>query len=115
MLQNLFESIRKSGQPILDGFSDAEDVFESFNLPSGERKGLEIIFGIYEIDGYDGSATVFFYDSNVGKYYETYGGHCSCYGLEDQWSANEICLKELETRLKNNDFFGSYQLAAALR
>ncbi len=106
MLQNLFDSIRNSGQPILIGFADSQDVFNNFQLSQDAREGLEIIYANYECGDYDGSATVFFYSSNTGKYHEAYGSHCSCYGLEDQWGMEEINFKELENRLIINQYFG---------
>ena len=106
-LENVFDSIRHSGQPILEGdFASAQDVFNQFNVSQDDRKGIDIICAIYENECYSGSATVFYYRRDTGKYYETYGGHCSCYGLEGQWDRNEITFVELENRLKLNNFFG---------
>ncbi len=110
MLQNLFDSIRKSGQPILTGFHDAEDVFSNFAVPQGIRELVDIICANYDNYDYDGSATVFYYRRDTDKYYETYGSHCSCYGLEDQWDMEEIVFKELENRLATNNFFGLREL-----
>jgi hypothetical protein len=106
MLNKLFDQIRNSGNPIFaDIFGCAEDVFDNFCVPSGMREGIEIVFASYEYEDYSGSATVFFFDSNTGKYYENYGSHCSCYGLEDQWQPEEVCFPELEKRFKGK-FFG---------
>lgn len=106
MLQNLFDTIRESGIPVFEGdFDDAEDVFCQFDVPQGQQEGVEVIYANYENEMYDGSATVFFFDRNTEKYYEAYGSHCSCYGLEGQWEPEEICFPELEKRFKGS-FFG---------
>lgn len=107
MLQELFNTVRLSGNPILEGaFSDVEDVFSQFTVSESEREGVEIIFANYECECYEGSASVYFFDRNTEKYYEVYGGHCSCYGLEGQWQPEEICFPELEKRF-NGSFFGT--------
>jgi len=98
MLQK-FEQIRLSKTPIFKGyFNNAKDVFEQFYVSQEAQKSIEIIYADYECESYDGYATVFFFNSNTGKYYETYGSHCSCYGLEDQWSPEEIVFEELVKR-----------------
>lgn len=100
-LKNVFDSIRMSKNPIIEGFSDIEDVFNSFNVSQDIRGFAEIIYANYETGDYDGAATVFYYRSDTEKYYETYGSHCSCYGLEEcEWQMEEIVFKELEKRFK---------------
>lgn len=49
-----------------------------------EFKDIEWLFGHYDYECYSGDATVFF--KRNGEYFEVGGGHCSCYGLEDQWT-----------------------------
>jgi hypothetical protein len=106
-LEAVFNSIRHSGEPVLEGdFSSAEDVFDQFGVSKDIRKGIDIICANYETGDYSGSAAVFYYRRDTDKYYETYGSHCSCYGLEDQWGEEEIVFVELENRLKLNNFFG---------
>lgn len=106
MLKETFDSIRTSGQPIFDGFSDATDVFDNFNVPYEVRPLIDIIYVNYEMGDYDGSATVWYFRRDTEKYYETYGSHCSCYGLEDQWSDEEICFPELAKRFNMHENFG---------
>ena len=114
-LENVFDTIRHSGQPILDGFDDAQDVFDNFEVSLGERPLIDIICANYENEDYSGSATVFYYRRDTEKYYETYGSHCSCYGLEDQWDMEEIVFVELEKRLAANNFFGLRERLAGYR
>lgn len=74
-------------------FSDAEDVFNSFCVPSEEQEGVRILFADYEQQDYDGTAFVFFL--RRGKFYVVHGSHCSCYGLEEQWDPEEITIGEI--------------------
>lgn len=60
-------------------------------------EGVHILFASYGADGYSGDAFVLF--EKDGKLYEVNGGHCSCHGLEGQWSPDEVMLPELENRL----------------
>lgn len=96
MLKELFEFIRVTNKPVIEGFNCVEDVFNSFAETHDEEK--VIIYANYESQYYEGYATVFYYDKRTQKYYEVYGSHCSCYGLENQWEATEIVFKELENR-----------------
>lgn len=61
-----------------------------------------ILFASYGRDNYSGDAWVLFEEN--GKLYEVNGSHCSCYGLEGQWEAEEVVLKELENRLTKGTF-----------
>lgn len=47
----------------------------------------EILVAEYTYEDYSGSALVLY--ERGGRLYEVQGGHCSCYGLEDQWSPEE--------------------------
>lgn len=59
-------------------------------------KDEEILFASYGGGGYDGDALVLF--QRDGKLYEVHGGHCSCYGLEDQWDPGEVTWAALALR-----------------
>jgi len=74
-------------------FNNKDDVFGNFSVPEAERNKIHIILASYDIDGYDGSAMVLFIRD--GKFWLVTGGHCSCYGLEDQWSPEQLTLEEL--------------------
>lgn len=102
----------------LDGFTDRLDMAEQFN--EGERSGKdrvftpkhdfptddELIVGIYHLDSYDGDAFVLY--KRDGKYFEVNGGHCSCFGLEDQWKPEET---SLEAIIMNKDSYGARGIA----
>lgn len=89
-----YNEIVSSNPIFLQDFSDADDVFSSFNYaPTTER----ILIAEYEPGDYSGSAAVFF--EKDGEFYELYGSHCSCYGLENQWEPEKINLEAYEKLL----------------
>lgn len=71
-------------------FSCKEDIASNFQIALSDIEDLEILYAFYEYEDYSGSATVFYYDPKYQSYFEVRGGHCSCYGLEGQWSPEEI-------------------------
>lgn len=83
--------------PLFDGFNDESDLRQQFELVFHPLEvGIEIIVAIYQREDYEGRAFVVF---RQGEHvYEVNGSHCSCYGLEGQWSAEEVDVKELLRR-----------------
>lgn len=80
-------------------FNNWNDVVENF-FDTGyadeqkKKNALEVcpepdrvFIAAYGGGGYDGDALVVFRRGE--KYYTVEGGHCSCYGLEDQWKPEE--------------------------
>ena len=65
-------------------------------------KDVNILFAYYNYEDYSGKAWVLFEEN--GNLYEVDGGHCSCYGLENQWEKEPIVLEELKNRLENGTF-----------
>lgn len=47
-----------------------------------------VVFAQYDQEYYEGYAEVVIL--REGKFYSINGAHCSCYGLEDQWSEVEM-------------------------
>ena len=86
-------------------FEKKEDVFLEFSegwdgLDSNMQKEMEdcnILFAWYGHGSYDGSAFVLF--ERGGELYEVNGGHCSCYGLEDQWQPELTSVEALKHRI----------------
>lgn len=76
---------------IWDGFSDWENVKKEFECD--EPLPEKVYLARYDGYGYEGDATVIY--RNGSKYYINEGGHCSCYGLEGQWSPEEYGTKEI--------------------
>lgn len=56
----------------------------------------------YDVHEYEGKAFVLFEEG--GKLYEVHGHHCSCYGLEEQWSPEETSVEALLYRIENGTF-----------
>lgn len=89
-------------------FSSWKDVSDNFTGQCYLDKGIkpipepaEVIFAGYESSGYDGSAFVVY---RHGRQYKTVsGGHCSCYGLEDQWEPEAYTRLQLLEALKKGD------------
>lgn len=68
--------------PIYGQFADWESVQENFKTETSCPENL--IVAAYDTPSYEGYALVIYYENN--KYWLVEGSHCSCYGLEDQWS-----------------------------
>jgi hypothetical protein len=75
-----------------DSFEDMKNSFEE-EIPDT----IEVIYASYSIDSYEGEAFVLFRQN--GEYFEVNGSHCSCYGLEGQWSPERVDLPELIGRI----------------
>jgi hypothetical protein len=95
-----------------NGFECVDDVKASFADQDGDYKAVlnsvdlkdeEVLFASYGGGDYDGDAFVVFVRD--GKLYEVHGSHCSCNGLEGQWSPEETSVAALEMRVRNA---GSY-------
>lgn len=80
----------------LGNITDKEDIAREFQISTSELDGCKIIFAAYTCESYEGSALVIF--QKDGKLFEVNGSHCSCYGLEDQWSPEETSLEALRIR-----------------
>lgn len=91
-------AILKQPPVFLNDFDSKENVLEAFE----EKSDANILFASYGCEGYEGSAWVLF--EKDGELWEVNGGHCSCYGLEDQWSPEKVLLKELQNRVEKGDF-----------
>jgi len=70
--------------------------------PSKIPEPTEIIYAEYDGGGYDGQAEVLFYDN--GSFWYVYGSHCSCYGLEDQWSPEEYSIEALKGQIERSTY-----------
>lgn len=101
---------------IADYWAESEDEYSKKRLKEAKEKirevlttslkGVNLLFSYYSYENYEGSAFVLF--EKEGKLYEVNGSHCSCYGLENQWSPEEVMLEELEHRLLEGTFGESW-------
>jgi hypothetical protein len=69
---------------ILHGFSDVAHILSEFDAPEGALDGCKVLFAMYSYGDYEGSAFVLYVKNE--QLFEVHGSHCSCYGLEQQWS-----------------------------
>lgn len=85
---------------------DKQEIAHEFEIEESELDGCHILFAAYKNEDYEGSALVLF--TKDGKLYEVSGGHCSCNGLEGQWSPEETTLEAIKMRdLKYYGFDGN--------
>ena len=87
-------------------FSNKDDVIQEFNI-KGLDENIEILFAHYDYADYEGYAFVLF--ERNGQLYEVNCSHCSCYGLEGQWSPEETSVEELQHRMDNGNLGSGYQ------
>lgn len=85
---------------ILMGWNSVEEMANDFNIELTALDGIVVLLADYECGDYEGSAFVLF--EKDGKLYEVNAGHCSCYGLEDQWNPEEVLIAELKRRTEHN-------------
>jgi hypothetical protein len=71
-------------------FQSPSDIAGQFGIPESELDNLEFVYAFYEYEDYSGSAFVIYFNPEDEQYYEVHGGHCSCYGLENQWEPEVI-------------------------
>lgn len=79
-------------------FSGLEDVKREFHIGEDTLQGVEILYAEYDFESYEGYAFILFKKDD--ELYEVNGGHCSCYGLENQWEPARVTVKSLMMRPK---------------
>ncbi len=89
-------------KPYYSSWDNPADILASFEAPAEALDGAEVLFAAYEGGSYEGDALVIY--RKDGKLYEVGGGHCSCYGLEGQWSPDEIVPAQLLMRPELSDY-----------
>ena len=92
----IYKGIFEKKEDVFQEFSEGYDVLD--DVMAKEMKNCNILFAWYGNGSYDGSAFVLF--EREGDLYEVNGGHCSCYGLEDQWDPEITSVPELEHRIR---------------
>lgn len=73
-----------------------QDMLNDFQISEDVVQGYDVLYAWYEYENYSGSAFVLL--QKDGKFYEVNGGHCSCYGLEDQFDLEETSVEALLKR-----------------
>jgi hypothetical protein len=86
-------------------------------LSDEKYQGINVLLASYCYENYSGDAFVLF--ERGGKLFEVHGAHCSCYGLEYQWSPEETTIEALRHRLDKGslgrDDWSGNQFAHELR
>lgn len=88
------------------GRSGLLEAFNDYNKNLDFLEGFEVLLASYENECYEGTAYVLL--RKDGKLYEVHASHCSCYGLEGQWSPEETTPESIIHRLDNGDLGRSY-------
>jgi len=86
-----------------------EDVLYDYSVEKNVVDGYKVIVAAYTDEDYSGDAYVLL--KKGYKYYEVFGGHCSCHGLEGQWDLEETAKAALQHRIKNGYHSGAFQIA----
>ena len=58
-------------------------------------KHIVILYEHYQYEDYSGYGHVIGYDKEKDSFFEIYGSHCSCYGLEGQWEPEYTTIEEM--------------------
>lgn len=76
------------------GFNYKNNEYELDCEVEEKLKSLKIIVAYENEDAYEGSSWFLFEEKETKKLFELNGGHCSCYGYEDQFKNIEETTKE---------------------
>jgi hypothetical protein len=80
-----------------------EDVRTDFDEPLDFPDDENILFAWYDREDYDGSAVVIYREGD--QLFEVGASHCSCFGLEGQWSRlGEVTPESLAMRPEWDDY-----------
>ena len=85
--------------------STKDEILDEFEF-EGDRSKIEILFASYTYEWYIGEAFLIVKKEN--KLYEVNAGHCSCYGLENQFNLEETSIEQLEFYLEKGNKFKWY-------
>lgn len=80
----------------------AKEVADDWEYSDAEREKIaaqigEVLFHEYATGNYEGYGFTLFRDKE-GRLMESNGSHCSCYGLEGQWSPEPTFKEALQKR-----------------
>lgn len=103
-----------SKEPVFhDEFEKRQDVFEQFDVEDDPK--YQILYAGYTYEDYSGSSVVFGYDHEKKQFFEVYGSHCSCFGLEGQWEPEYYESFELLVQVYGRDGYRPTQAEKILR
>ncbi len=78
-----------------------KEMMRDFEIKDDDLAGAEVLLASYGCGSYCGDAFVLF--RKDGQLYEVNGSHCSCYGLEGNWSPSPVTVEELKHRLEKGE------------
>ena len=93
----------------LEDFNSVDDLKKEYDITDADLEGINILYAVYRIGSYEGQSLVLFEKDN--KLFIVDANHCSCYGLEGQWSpdeTNEAALK-MEVKAKSKYHFDEFK------
>lgn len=90
-----------------------DGLIEDFRIKPEVLDGVDILVASYTYEDYTGDAYVLFRQG--GKLFEVHGGHCSCYGLEDQWEPEEADRDAILHRINNAKWGEEAKISDAIR
>jgi len=92
-------------------FKSRDDISYQFNIELSDK--IEILLAEYHNESYEGEAFVLFIQD--GKFFEVYGSHCSCYGLEGQWHPEETSIEAIKHYLEKGTRFNRSEMVIELK
>lgn len=88
-------------------------MLEDFGIGKDAIEGANVLIASYTYEDYSGDAYVLF--ERDGALFEVHGGHCSCYGLEDQWEPEATTAGAIIHRLDKGTWGEEGKVADAVR
>lgn len=86
----------------LQNFTCMQDLMDRFQISEDAVKDIDVLLAWYGYGDYCGKAFVLFKEN--GKLFEVHGSHCSCNGIEGQWSPEETTKDALKHFLKEGTY-----------
>jgi len=104
-----------SHEAMVKDFADSQYNYEMKKYEYPPIEGMatddEVLYAQYGNGSYDGCCRVLF--ARDGKLYRVDGSHCSCYGLESQWSPEETSWAAEAMRPRKFDNYDMSEAAQA--
>jgi hypothetical protein len=96
------ETVKPDENPAIywELFEDKKCIEKEFEVTLTDD--VDILFAHYAYEDYNGDAFVLYRQNS--KLYAVWGGHCSCHGLEGQWSPEETSVELLVHLMNNKDY-----------
>lgn len=96
----------KTAQELLDQAPSRLDQQEEYRQyldydEQGELpENMILVYHVYESGNYEGQSYGFGFDTEKNMWFEVGGSHCSCFGLEGQWSPDYSTFDQLAAAIK---------------